>query len=360
MRSRYSPGSGPTRGSPAAARRSPRSRRMTLSKRQTISGAAVGVKARRGSIDGERRKPRDRSAGDVEVVRVELEADAPVANGLGGCECRARTGKWVEKYTVAERKNCPHELAQEGLRLETWVRSDSTLVRARRCRRNHVVEGLDVREPPEATRLPATKAILNASFDRLPEEEPRFPRGTRHDTHLWEIVVSVLRAIPAAHRHHEADNLTSSLKSCPHDGTGDEVRDERVGSDDNVRARNENWKNGLCPGLEESLKLDEVFRGQRSESRKGRTLVPIERWRDAPHASATDAELLLLLWAVLHEPIGGICDDRVDAIRRLPVQPCETVSEEETAVAVLERWGYRFRSRLPRPTRTLFIEPPLV
>ena len=96
----------------------------------------------------------DGFAGHFEVSRVLLNPHAIVADRFGGGEGRAGTGKGVNYDALAEGQYGSDKLPQEGLRFETGVGGECTLLFS--CRRggDHIAERFVFLGAKEASRAP--------------------------------------------------------------------------------------------------------------------------------------------------------------------------------------------------------------
>src|SRR5688572_472207 len=152
----------------------------------------------RALFHAERREARDGAAGDGEVARVELDADAGVADRRRRRERGASTHEGIEDGALAEREGRAHEVTHERLGFEGGVRGDASLVWASRGRADGVGEGDLVAGTAQAAGVPLAEVVLDAALARFTKEAPRLPCGARHDGHVRELAFGVLRPIAAA------------------------------------------------------------------------------------------------------------------------------------------------------------------
>ena len=105
-------------GRGAAAAEPPRRRSIKQGER-SLSGAPFTS-----GLATERRELRDRRPGDRDIRRVDLHADAAVADRLRRRQRRARPRERVQHDALPQRQRRPHDLTQERLRLEAGVLRD--------------------------------------------------------------------------------------------------------------------------------------------------------------------------------------------------------------------------------------------
>ena len=104
------------------------------------------------------------------------------------------------------------------------MRGYGALRSPRRRRLDNVTERAIFGQASKATGTPFPKIVLNASFQRFTENEPRFPHGTRHDADFGKLHVRVLGAIATAHGHDQSNNFTAALESGSSQCTRNDVR----------------------------------------------------------------------------------------------------------------------------------------
>lgn len=183
---------------------------------------------------------------------------------------------------------------------------------SRRCRFNDVAEGPLCRNAAESASAPATQVVLNSPVQGFAKNHPRLPHGARHDAYPIELDVCRLWPVTAPHRHHEANNLTSTLESCPRKRAGNEVGEQGVAGDHDVRTRDQNPDKAAPPFKEKAFKRLVISRGQHSEPGKRCPSRSIETGRNPPDATLALTQLALLLVGVLDQSIRRIGNDRMD------------------------------------------------
>ena len=212
------------------------------------------------------------------------------------------------------------------------MRRQAPFFLSRRRRSDNVAERTPGRGAPEATHPPAAQVVLDAAFERLPEQQPRLPHGARHHADIGKLFVGALRTVAAPHRHDEPNDLAPPLEPRPGQRAGNDVGQQRVRGHDHIGAGHENPGQQPGPPEEEIMQLLAVVRRQHGKSRKRRSLRAVERGRQAPDAASALAELALLLRRVFHEPVWRIRHYRLDRIRAPGPQPLETIRVHQSGI----------------------------
>ena len=279
---------------------------------------------------------RDRVAREVEVFRVVLEADAGVAHSFGGGECRTRAGERIEDDSFAEGQGGAHDLTQERLGLEARMGCERTLRTPGGSGWNHVAKRLVLARTSEPPGLPLSEVVLDAAFNRLAKEKPRFPVRPRHHADLGKLRVGCLGSVTSPHGRGQADDLPAPFETGACQRPGDQKRQEGRGRDEDVRSGHEP-RSQLSPPFEKKpLELRELFRRQGREPGKRGAPMAVKRRGYAPHSSAPLAKFFLLRGAVLVESVGRVCDHRVYGTRRLFVEPPERLRMKQGRATNLE------------------------
>ena len=111
--------------------------------------------------------------------------------------------------------------------------------------------------------------------------------------------MSILGSVTTAQGLHYTDNLSPLLESRSNEGHVDEVGNERIRSNEDVRAGNEHGHEEGCEALKECLEAVFVVVVQDGESGKRLTDGIIKSRGNPPHASMAFAQLFQLSWRVL-------------------------------------------------------------
>ena len=104
----------------------------------------------------ERGEPRKSLAGHPVVMRVLLDSDALVADGIRRSQSRTGTAEGVEYDAVAQWQNRSHQGPEETLRLEARVRRELPLGGPSRRGADHVAEGPAALRPAEPPQCPTS------------------------------------------------------------------------------------------------------------------------------------------------------------------------------------------------------------
>src|SRR5437588_4260246 len=78
---------------------------------------------------------------------------------------------------------------------------------------DHVTKWLRLRNSSQPSGLPFSQIVLDAPIARLSEQPPRLPARARHDRHLSELLLGILRAIAAAQCLNKADDLAAFFEA---------------------------------------------------------------------------------------------------------------------------------------------------
>src|SRR3989338_4217991 len=79
---------------------------------------------------------------------------------------------------------------------------------------DNIVERFIFRNTPEATSFPFPKVVLNSTLTRFSEKTPWFPARSRHDSHITELLVCILRSVTATKSLYQADDFSAFFKTC--------------------------------------------------------------------------------------------------------------------------------------------------
>ena len=280
---------------------------------------------------------RHRFGSHLEIVRVPFDAHGSIAHGLRRRERRSRSGEGIDHHAFTERQHAPHELAEKRLRLETGVGSDGPLPLSGRGRPDDVAKRRPVRRPAKSPGTPFPQVVLNPAFDRFAKQYPRFPHRPRQHADAFELLVSTLGAVPAAHGHDQPDDLSPSLQPAARQGRGHDMRQQRTGGDHDIRPRHQLRDQQARPDEEELMEVLLLCIGQRGESRQRRPRVTIERWRQSPNSSPACSQLRLLFRRVLLKPVRRIGDHGMDRMVFPVIQPVEAVAVDQRGLTVAVR-----------------------
>src|SRR5579862_1725862 len=239
------------------------------------------------------------------------------------------------------------------------MRRKVSLLASRRPGFDYVEERLILGNAAQTACTPFSQIVLNPPVARLSEQTPRLPGGPWHHRDMRELLMRVLRAISSAQGLYKADDLPALFEPRLHHRQIDQVRQQRIGSDDGMGARSEN-ANGF-PGerRKELLQRRMIVLAQDSEARYGASLAAVEGWRDSPYAAPAGAQLLLFRLGELLQPVGGIGDDRMNGICRAALHPLERVGVDEiiSCTALLALRGLRVGRRPARRRRGILHGP---
>ncbi len=92
---------------------------------------------------------------------------------------------------------------------------------------------------------------MDSAFAGFTKKSPRFPARPRHYGNGRELFVSILGSVATAQGLHYPDDFSSLLESRFDEGEIDEVGNERIRGDENMRAGNENRHEEGCQALKE-------------------------------------------------------------------------------------------------------------
>ena len=138
-----------------------------------------------------------------------------------------------------------------------------------------------------------------------------------------------LWTITATHGHHQPDDFTAPLQTRPGKRTRNNIGQERIAGNDNIRTRNKNRQKPRCPRRKELLECVQVRRLQNGESWQWRPLRTVERRRNSPNAAASGSELLLFQIGILDQAIWRIGHHSMHRVRRLALEPGKTVVPDQ-------------------------------
>jgi hypothetical protein len=95
--------------------------------------------------------------------------------------------------------------------------------------------------------------LRNCPLTGLAQENPRFPRRTRHHGYFGELGLGVLGPISSAQRLRQPDDLSSLLVPGINHRLTHGMRQQRIGGDHDMRAGNKLWLENLTPLTEEGV-----------------------------------------------------------------------------------------------------------
>src|SRR5260370_26965937 len=116
---------------------------------------------------------------------------------------------------------------------------DFALRPASRRRENQIHERFMTRDTSQTPRPPLSQVILNSAFARFSEEPPWFPTRLRHNCHITEFFVSVLRPVASSKSMDYANDFPSFFESNRQERLINEMRNQWVCCYKNVSTRNE-------------------------------------------------------------------------------------------------------------------------
>jgi hypothetical protein len=141
-------------------------------------------------------------------------------------------------------------------------------------------------KPAQPPRLPSAKVLRDCPLTGLAQENPRFPRRTRHHGYVRELSFSVLGAIPAAQRLRQPDDLSSLLVSGINHRLTHGMRQQRIGGDHDMCAGNKLWSENLTPLTEEGVERSLVGVVENREPGDRASFVAAEARGNSPNATA--------------------------------------------------------------------------
>src|SRR6201996_1149594 len=103
------------------------------------------------------------------------------------------------------------------------------------------------------------------------------------------------------------------------------VREKRIACHDYVGARHSDTNKSVPESLEELVQISAVLLVKDCEPRQRCSLVPIERWRDAPNPAAPVTKFTLLPFGILDQTIGRIGNYRMDRAGFTLIEPIEAI-----------------------------------
>src|SRR6266849_6465583 len=97
-----------------------------------------------------------------------------------------------------------------------------------------------------------------------------------------------------------------------------------------MRAGHQHSEGLLSKRQKELLEVRSLLIGEHREPRQRTALVPVERRRDTPHPTLVAvAELRLFVCRILFQAVGRICDNGMNRVWRLLIQPLKTIGFNE-------------------------------
>ena len=164
----------------------------------------------------------------------------------------------------------------------------------------------------------------------LSEQAPRFPGRSRHNGHIREFLVRILRPVPATQCLDEPYDFAALLKTSRHQGRVDEMRKQRAAGNKQVASGHQNAQGLAGKGCEESSELLQVRFGQNSETGYGIALATIERRRYPPDAAPSVSQFPLFLRRIFPEAVRRISDDSLNGTFRLGIHPNQAIRQVES------------------------------
>ena len=191
--------------------------------------------------------------------------------------------------------------------------------------------------PSEASGLPFPKIVLNAAVNRSSKYKPRLPHRPWHYADTRKFLMSSLRTVSAAHRHHEPRNLASAFQPRFCQRARDNIGKQGIAGDNHIRTGYQYREQYSRPCEKEFLNCTNIVYGKYRKSGKRRAFGAVKRWWDSPIASSSCAQLALLLFRVLEQTVRRIRDHRMDAELLSLGEPFEAVPMHQgrTAEAML-------------------------
>ena len=116
------------------------------------------------------------------------------------------------------------------------MRCEKALILSRRRRLNYIAERLIGSRTTKSARFPFSQVLHGLCRWRFSIHEPRFPHRTRHYAYIAKLLICGFGAVSTAHGHDQSDNFPSAFKTCIRQRSGHDVRQKRIGRDDDMRA----------------------------------------------------------------------------------------------------------------------------
>ncbi len=138
-----------------------------------------------------------------------------------------------------------------------------------------------------------------------------------------------LRTIAATHGHYQPDDFAAPLQTRPGKSARNKVGQQRIARNHDICARNQYRQQPRCPRRKELFECVQVCWLQNRESRQGRPLRTVERWRNSPNTAASGPELLLFQIRIFDQAIGRIGHHCVQRVRGLTLEPGKAVIPDQ-------------------------------
>ena len=213
------------------------------------------------------------------------------------------------------------------------MRRDFALFRSSGRRADDISKRIIGGNAPQTARVPFAQVVLHSTFARFAKESPRLPRGARHHGYFRKFSVGILGTIPTTKSLHQPDDFTALFEAGLNHGQVDEMRKDRIGCDENVRAGRQNSQCTACKFTEEIPQCGAFFLLQNRKPGERAALAPVKRGWDAPYPPLARAKFSFFLLRVFFKTVWRVRDYCVNGVRLACRHPFKAIAHHQRVVA---------------------------